>query len=438
MWIKNTRILTFNEANAVIDDGAVCVEEGVFKSVGPSSEIPTGAEVVDAKGRLMMPAMINGHTHLYSTLARGMPLPGKPPRNFPEILKKLWWRLDRALNPEDVYWSALVGIIDSAKAGVGTLVDHHSSPSACPGSLDQIARAFQEAGLRGCLCYETSDRNGAARAAEGIAENVRFIERLRRDPHPLLRSSFGLHASFTLEDTTLRLAVEAGAGLKSGFHIHVAEDACDVRDARRRYGRSPVARLIEEHVLGPKSLAAHCVHAAGADITALAQHGVNVIHNPQSNCNNAVGTAKLTEMIAAGVRVGLGSDGYTPRMWEEFKTAFHVQKLRRHDPRVAYAEAYAVAFLNNREILKQIWGLDLGRIAAGAMADFILVDYHPPTPLRPDNLFGHLLFGIAQAPLEALVVNGDFVVRDRVCVNVDEAAVAEQARRQAKSLWERF
>jgi len=430
MWIKNARILTFDDANTVIDVGAVCMEGGVFTQVGRSAASPV-ADAFDARGMLLMPALINAHTHLYSTLARGMPLPGKAPRNFPEILKKLWWRLDRALNPDDVYYSALVGIIESAKAGVGTLVDHHSSPNACAGSLDRIAQAFEEVGLRGCLCYETTDRNGATKARAGIAENVRFIERIHRRQHPLLHASFGLHASFTLKEATLRRAVEAGLGLDSGFHIHVAEDRCDVLDCKQRFRRTPVGRLVAEGVLAEKSLAAHCVHVNAADMAALARHRVNVVHNPQSNRNNGVGTAKVAEMTKAGVLVGLGTDGYSPRLWEEFKSACQTQRLPAH-------QAYALAFLNNRQILKKIWGMELGRITTGALADFVLLDYHPPTPMLAGNLFGHLLFGIAQAPVEALVVHGKFVVRDGICVNVDEAAVAERARAQARRLWERF
>lgn len=440
MWVRNARILTFDDANRVLDDGAFAVRNGVFAWVGPSRQarIPPGEKVLDARGKLVMPALINCHTHLYSTLARGIALPGAPPRNFPEILKKLWWRLDRALNGDDVYSSALVGLIDCAKAGLGTLVDHHSSPNACRGSLDRIAQAFEEVGLRGGLCFETTDRNGPAKAQEGIRENIRFIEQLRRRPHPLLRASFGLHASFTLKEATLARAVEAARSLETGFHVHVAEDRCDLLDARRRFGRTPVARLIERGALEERSLAAHCVHVNAADIARLARRRVNVVHNPQSNCNNAVGMAKLLEMVKAGVLVGLGSDGYSPRLWEEFKTAFHVQKLRCGDPRVAYAEAYAVAFLNNRQIVKKIWGLELGRIAAGTLADFIVVDYYPPTPIHPDNLFGHLLFGIAHAPVDSLVVHGNFVVRDKACVNVDEAAIAARARAQARRLWQRF
>jgi putative selenium metabolism protein SsnA len=450
MIIHNARVLTFDSTNRVLDSGAVEVlSDGTVGNVtdvqgiashGISGISPERSEeTIDARGKLLMPALINCHTHLYSTLARGISLPGRAPRNFPEILKKLWWRLDRALNLDDVYYSALVGLVDSAKCGVGTLVDHHASPNACAGSLDRIEEAFRQVGLRGVLCYETSDRNGAASAAEGVAENVRFLER-----HPssasdgLISGCFGLHASFTLSDKTLRRAVEANASLGAGFHVHVAEDRCDVDDARRRGSRSPVMRLRDLGILDDRALAAHCVHVSARDIAALARHRINVVHNPQSNCNNTVGVAHLLEMFQQGVLVGLGSDGYTPRMWEEFKAAFHMQKVRTGDPRVAYAEAYAAALLNNRTIARKIWGWDIGRIEPGARADLILVDYYPPTPLDSSNLFGHFLFGIANAPVDSLIVNGRFVLRNKECVTVDERAVAEKAAAQARALWRRF
>ncbi len=440
MIIRNARVVTLDARNRVLDSGAVEIRaDGSIGWVKPDRAVRRASgRVLDAQGRLLMPALINGHTHLYSTLARGMPLPGRPPKNFPEILKKLWWRLDRALNDEAVYTSALVGLIDSAKSGVGTLVDHHSSPNACPGSLDLVEKAFRKVGLRGVLCYETSDRNGRRQAEEGLRENVRFIERARRQRDGMIAACFGLHASFTLSDRTLRACVEANRSLGAGFHIHVAEDHCDVADALRRSGKTPVARLRGLGILDERALAAHCLHVTGRDITSLARHRINVLHNPQSNCNNAVGAAPLLEMFRRGVRVGLGSDGYTPRMWEEFKTAFHVQKLRARDPRVGYAEAYAAALLNNRAIAKKIWGMELGRIQTGARADLVLVDYFPPTPLDGRNLFGHFLFGIAQAPVDTLIVNGRLVVRNKRCVNVDERAVAEKAARVARAVWKRF
>ncbi len=426
MILSNARILTFDTAQRVIDCGSVEIRaDGTVGAV--SSQSPQhGRNVIDAQGKLLMPALINCHTHLYSTLARGISLTGSAPRNFPAVLKKLWWRLDRALDPRDVYYSALVGLIDSAKCGVGMLVDHHSSPKACAGSLDIIEQAFREVGLRGALCYETSDRNGAKAA---IAENVRFIERAQKTDDGMVSASFGLHAAFTLSDRTLRQCVEANQSLKAGFHVHVAEDRSDAGAARR---------LCNAGVLDEKSIAAHCIHVTAGEMNSLGRRGVNVVHNPQSNCNNAVGVQKLLELNRRGVLVGLGSDGYTPRMWDEFKTAFHLQKLLARDPRVAYAEAYAAAFLNNRAIVKKAWGLDLGRIEPGAKADLVLIDYLPPTPLDAGNLFGHLLFGISNAPIDSLIVNGKHVVRSGKIVTVDERAIREKASIQARQLWQRF
>ena len=455
MIIRNARVVTLDAANRVLEGAEVEIgADGAIKRVGEAlaggglrvvgspppttHNPPTASTVLDARGKLLMPALINCHTHLYSTLARGIPLPGPAPKNFPEILKKLWWRLDRALDLDDVYYSALVGLIDSAKNGVGTLVDHHSSPNACAGSLDQVERAFREVGLRGVLCYETSDRDGPEKARAALVENIRFIERTGRGGDGLIAASFGLHASFTLSDRTLRQAVEAEETLGAGFHIHVAEDRSDLDHARRRFHKTVVGRLRDLGVLTDRTLAAHCIHVTAGDIAALAKLGANVAHNPQSNANNAVGIAKLVELMKGGVLVGLGSDGYSPRMWEEFKTAFHMQKVRTGDPRVGYAEAYAAALLNNRAIARKLWGMEIGRIEAGARADLVLVDYYPPTPLDAGNLFGHLLFGIANAPIDTLIVDGRPVIQDKRCVTVDEAAVAERATRQAKALWQRF
>ena len=426
MILTNALILTFDTANRVLDSGSVEVlEDGAIGSVRGGRAL--GANAVELQGGLLMPALINCHTHLYSTLARGMHVPGPPPADFPAILKKLWWRLDRALNEEDVYYSALIGLIDSARCGVGTVIDHHASPNACAGSLDSVERAFHEVGLRGATCYETSDRWGRRGALAGIRENVRFLERVR--PGARGGGMFGLHAAFTLSDRTLAECVEANQSLGAGFHIHVAEDACD---------RAAVRRLSEAGVLDEKSLAAHCIHITAAERTLLARRRVNVVHNPQSNCNNAVGIANLPALFRRGIRVGLGSDGYSPRMLDEFKVATQLQQVRAGDARVGGAEAYAALFSGNRDIVKQIWGTEIGRIAPGARADLLLVDYLPSTPIDSSNLFGHLLFGVSNAPVDSLMVDGRWVVRDGHCVNLDERAIAEKATACAKALWERF
>ena len=426
MILTNARILTFDTNQSALDSGSVEVTpDGAISFVRAGRALDPHA--IDLHGRLLVPALINCHTHLYSVLARGLALPGPPPADFPAILKKLWWRLDRALDPEDVYYSAMVGLIDSAKSGVGTVIDHHSSPNACTGSLDWIERAFTEVGLRGATCYETSDRNGKRAAREGIRENVRFLERAR--PGAMVGGMFGLHASFTLGDRTLRGCLEANASLRAGFHVHVAEDRCD---------RGAARRLCEFGILDGRSIAAHCVHVTASERVMLGRRGVNVVHNPQSNCNNAVGVADLPALSRSGACVGLGSDGYSPRMWDEFKSACLVQKLRARDPRAAAAEAFAAAFANNREIFRKVFGVTIGVIEPGAKADLLLLDYQPPTPITSANLPGHLLFGISNAPVDSLMVNGRWIVREGRCVTVDEYQVAESAAARAKALWERL
>jgi putative selenium metabolism protein SsnA len=426
MILTNARILTFDDGNRVLDSGSIEIgADGAILAIGNGCSPDSRA--VDLRGRLVMPALINCHTHLYSTLARGLRLPGPPPADFPAILKKLWWRLDRALNEDDVYYSALVGLIDSAKCGVGTVLDHHSSPSACAGSLDVIERAFREVGLSGATCYEVSDRHGRQGVHAAIRENVRFLERARRGAP--VGAMFGLHASFTLGEPTLRACLEANQTLRAGFHVHVAEDRCD---------RAAVRRLCKFGVLDERAIAAHCVHVTAAERSMLGRRRVNVVHNPQSNFNNAVGTANLAALLRGGACVGLGSDGFTPRLWDEFKTAYHLQKLRARDPRPSGDDVFAAAFLNSREIVSKIFGATVGRIQPGAKANLLVLDYYPPAPISCANLFGHLLFGISNAAVNALLVEGRWVVRDGSCTNVDERQIAEAAAARAKALWERL
>jgi cytosine/adenosine deaminase-related metal-dependent hydrolase len=254
MLITNGRVVTFGETNEIMEGGAVRVDGALITDVGPTAQLLAAYpqdDVVDAGGQLIMPGNICGHTHFYGSFARGMAIPGEPPRDFPEILEKLWWRLDRALLAEDVKYSALVCLVDAIKHGTTTLIDHHASPSALGGSLDLIAEAVGEAGLRASLCYEVTDRNGMDEAAAGIAENVRFLRTVKGMDNPLLAASFGLHASLTLSDETLADCVAAAQGLDTGFHIHAAEGVSDQEDSLRKSGKRVVERLHDAGILGP-------------------------------------------------------------------------------------------------------------------------------------------------------------------------------------------
>lgn len=441
MLIIHANLVTLDESGRIIPDGALLIRNGLVVEVDSTQQLSGrhGEErVLDAQGQLVMPGLINAHTHLYSTLARGMALKDEPPANFVQILERLWWRLDKALVAEDILYSALVALIGCIRHGTTTIVDHHASPGSISGSLDLIAQAIDQAGLRACLCYEVSDRGGQQEAQAGIQENRRFIRRCQDEKKTLQAASFGLHASFTLSDETLRRCVALAKDLGVGFHLHVAEDAADVRDARAKYRKSVVKRLADFGILGPETLAIHCVHVDGDDMDILRETGTNVVHNPQSNCNNGVGVAPVLEMLDRGIRVGLGSDGFTANMFDEIRTANILHKLSHGDPRVGYAELPRMAFQNNRDIAGLFFQDSLGVIRPGAAADLIFLDYHPPTPLRSDNFLGHLLFGISGARVQTTIVAGKELMRDGQLLNLNEEEIALRARELAGKLWERF
>lgn len=443
MLITNGRVVTFGEANKIIENGAVRVEGALITDVGATPSLKKAYpndEIVDARGQLIMPGNICAHTHFYGAFARGMAIPGDPPRDFPEILGKLWWRLDRALLDEDVKYSALVCLVDAIKHGTTTLIDHHASPSAIGGSLDQIADAVTGAGLRASLCYEVTDRNGRGQALAGIEENVRFLKAVRGMGNPLLGASFGLHASLTLSDETLADCVAAARGLDAGFHIHAAEGVADQEDSLRRSGKRVIERLYDAGILGPKSILAHCVHVDAWEMEILRDTGTWVTHQPRSNMNNAVGVAPVETMLRGGIKVAMGNDGFSNNMWAEWKAAYLVHKLWHGDPRRANGyDIIRMAVTNNAALARIFWPeAAVGEISPGAYADLILVDYHPFTELTAGNLPWHILFGFEASAITSTMVAGRWLMRDRVLLTLDEATIAARARELSAAVWQRY
>ncbi len=441
--IGHACIATLGREPRLLEDGALFIEDGGIADLGHTTEMSTrypGVEWWDAAGQLLLPASICAHTHFYGAFARGMAIPGEAPRNFPQILERLWWRLDKALTLEDVRYSTLVCLLDAIRHGTTTLVDHHASPNAIEGSLDVIAEAVQQAGVRVALCYEVTDRDGLERARAGIAENVRFARTLVERPRPLLAASLGLHASLTLSDETLAECVSAAGPLGLGFHVHVAEDRTDQEDALRRFGKRVVHRFNEAGILGPRTLACHCVHLDESEIAVLAETGTWVTHQPRSNMNNAVGVAPVEAMLRAGVRVGLGNDGFSNQMFAEIKAAYLVHKLAQRDPRAMPGDlVMRLAYAHNAELARIFWpDLTLGEISPGASADLVLLDYHPTTPLTAGNLPWHLLFGLEASAITATVCAGRVLMRDRRLLTLDEEEVTSRSRELAAQVWRRI
>jgi putative selenium metabolism protein SsnA len=402
-------------------EGATIVERSAALSAS------AGEDVVDLGEALVLPGLVNAHTHLYSALARGMPSPADPPRSFLLILERVWWRLDRALDPEAVYLSGLVGAVEAARSGTTALFDHHSSPSCIRGSLATLQRAIEEVGLRSVLCYETTDRNGGQGRDEGLAENRGF---LASGPSPWTRGRVGAHASFTLSDESLDRLAETLRDASSGLHVHAAEDGADVEDSLRRCGKGVVGRLVDHGLVGPGTLLVHGVHLAEAELHAAQQAGAWLVHCPRSNMNNGVGQARTT----AFRRAALGTDGLDEDVLAEARAAFlGMRSAGRGD-----AAAAAVAMLvGGQRLAADAFGLPLGSLAAGAPADLVVLDYRPPTPLTAANLAGHLLFGLDRSHVRSTMVAGRFVLRDRRIATVDEASVLARAQAAAAALWER-
>lgn len=440
LLITNATLVTGGEPNQILGGQSLYIAGSKIEATGATTALKAqypDAEILDARGQLVMPGSICAHTHFYGAYARGMAIPGAPAENFPQILSRLWWNLDKALDKDSVRASALVCLVDAIKHGTTTLIDHHASPNFVAGSLDVIADAVNQAGLRAVLCYEVTDRNGMDEMHAGIAENVRFMQVAHKNDR--IGATFGLHASLTLNNDSLRACADAlPAG--AGFHIHVAEHEADEEDSLKRSGRRVVPRLDEFGIWNDKTIAAHCVHIDEAERQLLQERGVSITHQPRSNMNNAVGAANIDLMLAQGMKLCLGNDGFSNAMWEEWKAAYFLHKVVNRDPRRANgADIARMALVNNARLAAQFFpNKTLGELKTGAQADIIFVDYKPFTPLTEGNLPWHVIFGFESSMVTTTIVDGRVLMRDRQLLTLDEAEVMREALELAPRVWENY
>ncbi|OGR51544.1 MAG: chlorohydrolase [Elusimicrobia bacterium GWA2_62_23] len=435
--IKNGLIATLGEKNRVLTGHALLIEDGLIKKIGPQKNFRSKySKVIDAAGKLVLPGFINAHMHFYSTFARGLSK-AEPPRNFVEILNNLWWRLDKKLTNADSYYSAVIPLINAVRKGTTTLIDHHASPFAITGSLAAVEKAVRQTGLRACLCYEVSDRDGKEKAKEGLDENTAFIANAAARNDNQVKAMFGLHASFTISDETLEEAAYRGHKLGAGFHVHTAESQADQIQCESHHKVRVVERLRDFGILGRKSIAAHCVHVSEKELEILKETGTAVVHNPQSNANNSVGIADITAMTEKGVLVGLGTDAMTVNMLEEVRCALWMQHLKR-DPSQGFMEAANALLVNNAKIANRYFQ-GLGELKEGFAADIAVMDYIPPTPMDAANFAGHLIFGISQSAVDTTIAQGRVLMEGKkLKLDLDEEEVSRKSAELAKKLWSRF
>ena len=436
--LTNGRLITRDpDARGYYEKGAVVYESSKIVEVGEEAALTAKypqAEKIDAKGGVIMPALINAHTHIYSALARGLSIVGNNPTNFLEVLDGTWWAIDRHLTLEGTRASADALYIDCIKQGVTTVFDHHASYCQIPGSLFQIGESAKKFGIRSCLCYEVSDRDGEEKCLEAIRENADWITYCREHNDPMLAAMFGGHALFTISDKTFDRMVEANNG-RTGYHIHVSEGMNDVYDSLQNYGRRPVQRLQDHGILGEKTILGHCIHVNTAEMELIRETGTMVVNNPESNMGNAIGICPVLQLYKRGILLGMGTDAYTNDMLESLKVALCSQRSQNCLPNVGWCEVTDMLFKNNAKIGEKYFPDTLGVLKAGAAADIIVMDYKPFTPFSDENIDGHMIFGMTGRQCQTTIAAGKLLMKDRELVGIDEEAENAHILEASRKLW---
>ncbi len=394
-----------------------------FKNVPVEREIDTG-------GYIFLPGFVNAHHHTYSSLARGVPLK-RTLRNFYENLAYFWWKWDASLDEESIYYSGLVSAIESLRKGVTLIFDHHASFSYIDGSLSILKKAFETVGIQGVICFEVSDRLGYHNAVKSVNENVRFI---KNEESEMIKGTVGMHAAFTVGNKTLELL--KGAAKESGrpIHVHVAEDRFDKDYNINVYGKTPIERLRDYDLLD-NGLLAHVIWVDDNDISLIKEHGAYILHNPESNMNNAVGYFKIKKMLDNNVKILLGTDGFSYSVLTEARSAVLNAISRGVDGWDVFKKSL---FVNNYEVAMRFFDKKFGKIAEGYAADIVGYRYMPFTPMNSDNLFAHVFFELVEKEADFVMVNGRTIIEDGRFVSIDEEGINKKAEEITKKLWKRF
>ena len=446
-----TVVVGVHPAEVVVGD--VVIEGDRVVAVGPAADALTGAvSVLDASGCLVIPGNVCAHTHAYSALARGMPYRLAPPRDFVQILRRVWWRLDRALD------EAAIRALAQSTPWRRCLRDHDPRGSPHVSPCDRRVtrhhrRGIRWVGVRSILAYETTDRDGPGLALDGLAENRRFLARVADERPALVRGMVGAHASFTLSDPTLEGCVDLARATGRGLHVHVAEDAADQRDSEVQHGLRVLDRLERAGALDPVPLIVDGVRLDHSEAALFRASGATLVHNPRSNMNNAVGRAPLGLL---GPRVALGTDGVGAACSRRAGSATPATSRNERGRVTSLPRAAAAVFaahptrgpwmprgrwrgwrpvpIRRRGLRRASPRVDRRR----RPADLLVLDAPQPTPVTADTIAGHWIFGLSARAVRDVIVGGRLVVRDRRLTGPDKDALAAEARSQAIRLWDRL
>jgi putative selenium metabolism protein SsnA len=438
LLIKDGLVVTMDETGKIISGGSVGIEDGKIAFVKKGCREGSADEVIDAKGKIVMPGLICSHTHLYGVLLRGVPLKIEPPADFWQILQRIWWQADEVINKEDAYASALVACLEFIKSGTTFFADTFSGPGAITGVLDKIALAVEESGIRGMLAFESTERRGSAEGAKGMKENERFIRKVHKKRSSRVMGMVSIYAPFTVSDELLYYGREMASRYRVPLTINVSESLIDVYHSYMHHGKRTVERLNAVGVLKGDVVLAHCVHVNEEELEIVREAEAKIAHNPMSNMLNAVGVAPVPSMLKQGIQVGLGNDGYIFDGFENIRAAYLIHKVASRDPRVITPrEVLEMATIRGAEL----YGLEekLGSIQKGKFADLIIIDpSRAPTPVTPTTVLAHLVDTTSGSDVETVIVGGRVVMRERKVQTISEEHVVNISRKAAKKLWQRM
>lgn len=385
----------------------------------------------NAYGRVVTLPQVNFHDHIYSRLAKGLPLKGDF-GNFLNILHNLWWKLDRILDYDMIAASARMAALESIRNGVTYIFDHHSSQSKIEGSLNVIQDNLKSFGLRGVLCFECTDRNGYKNALKGLEENRNYYTSL---PNEDFGAMLGLHASFTLSDDILTEAFSLKKNCNLGIHIHVAEDNTDIKLSEEYTKYKPVKRLLKYKLADDRSILVHGVHLKKKDFEMIEDNGAALAFCPDSNMNNAVGLPSFN-IIPPGIPFLLGTDGMHSDMARAMKQVF---LLSRH---------MGFSFEQSTNMVKKIYAdqltfvkkyyPDFSSLNEGDRGDLIIWDYIPPNTLNAGNFWGHYIYGVLEYPVNSVMQKGKFLMKNQQILNVDENKIKNDIALQGERVVKAF
>jgi len=430
-----------NDQRDIIEPGSVLIRGNKIIAVGMTeyvvSEFKEG-KIINANGKIVMPGLICAHTHLYAEMLRGAPLQIDPPTDFIQNLQRIWWPLDEVLTVDSAYASTLAACYEMIRTGTTTFADTYSGPESIHGSLDAIAKAVTESGMRGILAFEVTERNSPAEGANGLEENRKFIEKTNHQKDALVQGMYSVHASFTVSDDLLMRTRDLAGKQDALITIHTSEGLGDLYHNLNTYGKRTVERLRDTGILGSDTVLAHCVHVNEDELNLIKQAGAKVAHNPQSNMLNAVGVSPVSQMLEMGIPIGLGNDGFVFDGFEVIRAAFLLQKLHYRDPRkLAPLKALEMATIDAATCynLKN----DLGSLETGKKADIIIINPKVrPTPLDTRTVLGYLVFAGSGRDVETSIVDGQIILENNEMKTLNIEQVNHTAQAAAKSCWNKL